>query len=371
MIIAINAARFSDTHANNFIDDYFIRIAPEYPSHQFVFITTTAIADQHLVTAKNITQVISSPKGKNIFMWKFWLNFTLPRLVKKHKATLLINTTGCCSLQTKVPQHLFISDLSYLNFPHFSSRKVMYFFKKNIPVFCKKATTILAPSNFIKQQILKQLLVEEKNIQLFHIPVNEIYRPLSWQEKEIIKTTYTEGTEYFLFSGEINSHNNLINLLKAFTFFKTRQKSNMQLVITSNNVSPNNAFIQSFKTYKFRNEVQLLMDLPERELTAITGAAYAFVYPSLYDGTGMYVLQAMQCEVPVVTCDAGALQEQAGDAALYANEANFEDIANKMMLLFKDESKRAALINKGIQLVADYELKTNNTYWSSIFKTND
>ena len=371
MIIAINAVRFTNKHCNSFTDDYFIKIATEYSSHQFIFITTNAIDEQHLFRAKNITQIISSPKGNNIFMWKFWLNFTLPRIVKKHKATLIINTTGCCSLQTNVQQHLFISDLSYFNFPHLSSRKELFFPKNNMPAFCKKANTILAPSNFIKQQILKQFLVDEKKIQLFHIHINEIYRPLSWHEKEIIKTKYTEGTEYFLFSGEINSRNNLINLLKAFTFFKTRQKSNMQLVITSNNVSPSNAFIQSFKSYKFRNEVQLLIDLPESEVTAITGAAYAFVYPSLYDGMGMHVLQAMQCEVPVVTCDAGALQEQAGDAALYANEANFEDIANKMMLLFKDESKRAALINKGIQLVADYELKTNNTYWSSIFKTND
>ena len=60
--------------------------------------------------------------------------------------------------------------------------------------------------------------------------IDEIFKPLDWEEKEIIREKYAEGKAYFLFSGDINRRSNLINLLKAFSFFKKRQKSNMMLL---------------------------------------------------------------------------------------------------------------------------------------------
>ena len=139
----------------------------------------------------------------------------------------------------------------------------------------------------------------------------------------------------------------------------------MQLIIAGKTLSENDPFIDSLKTYKYRKEVNVLMDLREKDLAKITAAAYAFVYPSLYAGMALQALQAMQCGVPVITSNTGALIETCGEAALYMDAENFEDIADKMMLMFKDENLRSGLINKGSLIVQQHN-KSNDRLWEGI-----
>jgi glycosyltransferase involved in cell wall biosynthesis len=113
----------------------------------------------------------------------------------------------------------------------------------------------------------------------------------------------------------------------------------------------------------------LLTLLPIEVLSKITAAAYAFVYPSLYEDFALNPLQAMRCEVPVVAGNAGALPELCGDAALYADCLHFEDLAEKMMLLFKDENKVKELVAAGrirsLQFSWD---KAADSLWQNILK---
>jgi glycosyltransferase involved in cell wall biosynthesis len=247
----------------------------------------------------------------------------------------------------------------------------MYFFKKNMHAFLHKADTIVTASDFLTKEIVQQYSIDGAKISTFHLTAGDLYQPVGWKEKEAIREKYAEGKEYFLFSGEIHPRNNLVNLLKAFSFFKKRQKSNMQLIITAKTVSPNDPFIENFKTYKYRKEVHLLMDLPEKDLAKITAAAYAFVYPSIHAGMAIFPLQALQCEVPVIAGNTGALREIAGDGAvLYADPSNFEDIADKMMLVFKDETKRTELINRArLRIQKNSALRMDDILWKSILKT--
>jgi glycosyltransferase involved in cell wall biosynthesis len=114
------------------------------------------------------------------------------------------------------------------------------------------------------------------------------------------------------------------------------------------------SFKNELKNYKYRNEVLLLENLTKEELAKTTAAAYAMVYPVLYEDLALPALQAMQCGVPLVISNTGALLSMCGDAALYADPANFTDIAENMMLVFKDEHKAAALVDAGKALVQQY-----------------
>ncbi|MEO7767211.1 MAG: glycosyltransferase family 1 protein [Ferruginibacter sp.] len=366
MTIVINSTHFIQFAGNHSLYDYFLQIAASRPEHQFIFITPSATNVQ-TIASKNSTHIISSPKANNTLMWKIWLNYKLPSIGKKYNADLLVNTGGVCSLRTTIPQWLFVSDLSFLNFPGFFSKKQRYFFKKNMPAFLKKAKYIGTASEFLKNEILQYYPGCADNVHILKIPINALYRPLGWKEKELVKEKYTGGKEYFLFSGQIHLRNNLVNLLKAFSIFKKRQKTNMWLIITSKAVTPNDSFLEIFKTYRYRAEVSLLLDLPEKDLSGITAAAYAFLYPSSYDGMARFPLQAMQCEVPVITTDTGALKEIIGDAALYTNGSAFEDIADKMMQVFKDESLRALLINRGKEVIDKRRKDTMNEFFGAAF----
>ena len=235
-----------------------------------------------------------------------------------------------------------------------------------MPLFVNKATTIVAASDHLAKEILQRFPVNEEKITAIPLVPSEQFKSMDWKEKEIIKEKYASGKEYFLFSGEIHQRSRLINLLKAFTFFKTRQKSNMQLIITAPAVSSDDAFMQNFNTYKYRKEVSILFDLAQTDLAKITAAAYAFVYPVVGDGTAIFPLQAMQCKVPVISTTDGALYTIAGDAALYANPDNFEDLANKMMLVFKDELARSELISSAGKMIEQNSSDNTNALWEKL-----
>jgi glycosyltransferase involved in cell wall biosynthesis len=112
---------------------------------------------------------------------------------------------------------------------------------------------------------------------------------------------------------------------------------------------------KALKTYKLRNEIKLLEHLAKEDLAKITAAAYALVYPVLYADLALPALQAMQCAVPVITADEAGLSSICGKAALYANPGDHEDIAEKMMLVFKDENKANELVKAGNELLQQYE----------------
>ncbi len=199
----------------------------------------------------------------------------------------------------------------------------------------------------------------------------EIFHPAGEVEKTATKNKYADGKEYFVYAGAIHPRKNLINLLKAFSVFKKRQQTNMKLILTGRLAWKYESFAANLKTYKYRNDVLTTGYVQEDELVKIIGAAYGLVYPSLLEGFGVPVLEAMQCDVPVITTAGSSMQEIAKDAALYADANSFADIADKMMLLYKDENLRKQLIEKGRQTARQYSWDhTADLLWKCIVKAS-
>ena len=121
----------------------------------------------------------------------------------------------------------------------------------------------------------------------------------------------------------------------------------MQLVIAGKAVKGFTQFGNDLKTFKFRNEVKWLEDLPAEELAEVMAAAYAVVYPVFVGNQHLVAMEALQCTVPVIVSAAVRLPELVTEAVLYADPNDFMDIADKMMLLFKDEDHRNQLIRNG------------------------
>lgn len=124
---------------------------------------------------------------------------------------------------------------------------------------------------------------------------------------------------------------------------------------------------EKLKTYKYRDDVVMLGYLPEEQLVRVTAAAYALVFPSFFEGFGVPVLEAMQAEVPVIASNAGSIPEVGGEAALYADPADPDAFAKQMLSLYKDETVRKNLIEKGKQQAAIFNWdKAANRFWQQI-----
>ena len=144
----------------------------------------------------------------------------------------------------------------------------------------------------------------------------------------------------------------------------------MKLVIAGRLDRKYESFKENLKSYKYRNDVLMTGFLEEGDLVKIMGSACGFVYPSLYESFGVPVLEAMRCDVPVITSANSAMQEITKDVALYADVNNHTDIAEKMMMLYKDENLRKELIQKGKQVAAEYNWdRTAVLLWQSILRT--
>jgi glycosyltransferase involved in cell wall biosynthesis len=129
------------------------------------------------------------------------------------------------------------------------------------------------------------------------------------------------------------------------------------------------SFTKSLKSYKYRNDVVMAGYLEEEELVKVIGSAYALIYPSFFEGFGVPVLEAMRCEIPVITSANSAMQEIAKDAAFFANPDDYNDIADRMMRIYKDENLRNELIQKGKTIAQQYSWdKTATLLWQTIMK---
>jgi glycosyltransferase involved in cell wall biosynthesis len=319
---------------------------------------------------QNVQTQILEQKSSNPLLCKLWYHYKLPVLLKKIKASVLINADGACSLRTNIPQCLLVNDIDYLKHPEWYSKKFIHFIQSNTPVFLQKAKKVIVQTLTLKKELIGKYETIPAKIAVIYPGTNLLYQPIGDDKKLIIKEKYSGGKEYFLFHDQINQQTNLILLLKAFSFFKKRQKSNMQLIIIAKDAATDNPIITSLSTYKYRNDVVLLQLEDDTTIQAITAAAYAFISVPYQEHDFTRLLNVLQSSVPLIVSNTEKHTEILADAALYANPVSFEDIADKMMLLFKDEDKRHHIIEKGKLLVKDYQWNTSaQQLWETIITT--
>jgi glycosyltransferase involved in cell wall biosynthesis len=292
----------------------------------------------------------------------------VPLVLKKIRADVFLSPDGFCSLTTRVPQCLVVHDLGFLHHPEGYKKSHRFFYKHYTPKFLKKAKAIATVSQFSKKDIMATYHTPETKIRVVYNGVKEVFQPTSFEAQAAVKERYTEEKEYFIYIGAIHPRKNLIRLLKAFSVFKKRQKSNMKLVLAGRLAWKNDAFLALLKTYKYRNDVVLLNYIEdEGELASLVAAAYALVYPSLFEGFGVPVAEAMRCGVPVLTSKDSAMQEISEGAALYFDPTNIADMAEALMRVYKDETERSQLIELGNRVVQKYTWQhTADALWHCI-----
>ncbi|MEO6637042.1 MAG: glycosyltransferase, partial [Ginsengibacter sp.] len=330
MNIAVDArclVKDGQDESADFIFEIFSKITALHKEHTFIFIFEKPIPS--FVFTGNVVPVIQTPTVNSSATYHIWYNIKLPLLLKKYKADVFVGTDGFCSLTTRVPQCLVLSDLSFLQFPLFTPKKRLAISKKFTRRFVKKATTIVTGSVYVKNEIINHYKSSPDKIQVIYPVVNEGPKPLSVDERESVKAKAADGNEYFVYAGLIHPSKNLMNLLKAFSAFKKRQKSSMRLVIVSALPAQYDELIASLQLFKFKSDVILLTEQPAIEVSRVIASAYAMIYVPFVENTPIALLTAMKAGTPIVTSSNEALREVCDDAALYAHPENFKEIAVK------------------------------------------
>lgn len=344
------------------------RMVRKHPEHEFIFFFDRPY-DKSFVFGPNVTPVVVSPQARHPILFYIWFEWQLPRLLHKYKADVFLSPDGYLSLGAKVPTCLVIHDLAFEHYPeHFQGSHKLYW-RHYSPRFAEKARRIATVSSYSKQDICEQYNIPSDKIEVVYNGAHDEYKPLAWKEREAVKEKYADGCEYFVFAGALHPRKNIVNLLKAFIAFKKRQRSNMKLVIVGRLAWKYEEVLEMQQDMPFKDDVKWVGYMNVDELSKVIGGAYALVYPSLFEGFGIPILEALQCNVPAIVSNTSAMPEVVGDAGLLVDPKNVDDIAEKMQQLYKDENLRAKLISNAKEQVKKFSWdQSADRLWDCLMK---
>jgi len=220
---------------------------------------------------------------------------------------------------------------------------------------------IITVSNFSKREILKYTKVKKEKIKVIYnaIDLNFFKKTLNEERITQIKNKLKLPEKYFLFVGNLKSHKNLINILKAFEIFQKDFKDYSLVIVGSGK-----NLIHSFDVKEFlksrkelSKKINLLSYVATIDLPIIYQLAKALVFPSLYEGFGYPPLEAMSVDCPVVTSNLASLPEICKDAAYYVDPYNIEQIYFGMKEIIENENLEKSLIEKGRIRVKSFSIK--------------
>lgn len=365
MRVGINLGGFlyKDKGWQNMVEMLFQHMAKNWPQHQFVFITDTI--GENIDKFNNISAIVLPNTSKNGLVVKFWLDYKLPSFLKKNKIDLLINPDGVCSLSVKIPQILLVKDLRFLQ-PKPKANGYAFVLKR-FKSSLEKAKAVVVFNHSTLEIILEKYAPFEGKIISTNYFADSFFQPIDWRKKESVKNELSAGNEYFLYSMDDSSIDPLV-ILKAFSLFKKRQQSNMQLLMVGKITEATNFLSTKMTTYKYRNDVKILGTLPKSETANLLAASYCVLYFSNIE-LELPFLNVMQIGVPIIVLTTDLVPKARSAAILYADANNAEAIAEQMKTIYKDENLRNRMVVAGLGIAESNAIeKTANETWSAIAK---
>ncbi len=338
----------------------FKRVVEQMPEHEFYFLFDRPYDDE-FIFAKNVKPIVVSPPARHPFLWYWWFEKSVPKILKEHQIDLFISPDGFCSLSTDIPQIITIHDLGFEHFPLHTPFLVRNYYKHFTPKYCEKADKILAVSQFTKNDIIKKYKIDEKKIDVVYNGFeNSQWSMVNGQfnnKKKLSDIDYrlSTKTSYFLFVGAVHPRKNVLGLLKAFEHFKNTYSHSHKLVIVGRKAWMNTELENFFQQMNYKKDVIWIEDIERNNLLELVQHAFALVYPSLFEGFGIPVIEAMSSGIPVITSNVSSLPEVAGNAAILVNPNNTDDISDAMNLLITNKNLRNELITKGLIRAKDFD----------------
>lgn len=246
-----------------------------------------------------------------------------------------------------------IHGLEYEYLPGYYRFPQKLYLNKSTEYAVKHADRLIAVSNWTKTQLIKRLGADPKKIFVIHEGVsNRIIKAKTSQFKpeyrRQIRHKYNLPQDYILFVGTIQPRKNLVRLIKAFSSITFPE---CDLVIAG---KPGWMYEPIVAEAKKNRRVHLIGRVADADLAAVYKLAKLFVWPSLMEGFGLPILEAMTLGIPVIASDRGALPEVAGDAALLVDPTRTADLTKAIKLCLENEDLRQGLIEKGFRRAAKF-----------------
>lgn len=288
---------------------------------------------------------------KNFCSWwvdRKWKNFGKYKEELLGGIDILHSTAFTMPLVSKPKTVVTIHDLSCFIYPQYHTEANCEFVTRNVHQAARQASFIIAISESTKREIVRFLHVPEEKIRVVYLAAGDIFHQKCPSDTvATIKNKYKINKRYFLSVGSMEPRKNFGRALIAFKALIEMKKVDYKFVITGGKGWKNEAFYNLIRKLDIDEHLVFTGYVPEEDLPALYQGADVFVYPSLYEGFGLPVLEAMASGIPVITSNTSSLPEVAGDAALLVNPMEVFEIYEAMEGLATKPELREELRDKG------------------------
>jgi glycosyltransferase involved in cell wall biosynthesis len=253
----------------------------------------------------------------------------------------------------RVPTVLTVHDLIFRLFPEHHKRLNYWYLNAAMPLYCSRASAIIAVSEATKRDLMMLYGLDPDKITVVHEAAASHFARIPPARVEEVRARYHLPDRYLLHVGTIEPRKNLNRLLEAVHRLREAGED-IHMVVVGSKGWLFEGFFQALEELDLGDAVTLPGYVPDADLPAIYSGARLVAVPSLYEGFGLPVLEAMACGVSVVCSHASSLPEVGGDAARYFDPTDIAAMADAIMAVWRDETLREDMRRRGLARAAQF-----------------
>jgi glycosyltransferase involved in cell wall biosynthesis len=246
-----------------------------------------------------------------------------------------------------------VYDLSFVHYPQVLSVARRLYLRLLTGVTCQRARRVLAISHSTARDLTTSLGIPANKIDVAACGYNtERFKPLTAQQVKEFKQVKNLPEQFWLFVGTLEPRKNLVTLLNAYAALPTGER--LPLILGGGKGWLYDDIFDTIKRHRLEDHVILPGFIPSEELPLWYNSAQVFIYPSVFEGFGLPVLEAMACGTPVIVSDASSLPEVAGNAGLCVLPHDIDAWTNALRRALNDAEWRLQAREKGLYEAARY-----------------
>lgn len=283
-----------------------------------------------------------------------WEQTGLPFLVAKYKLNILHSAHYTSPIVKKCYSVVTFHDMISFIYPGVHTFVKRHFFKKMIQLSVKYADAIVSVSESTKGDIIRYLKISQSKIHVTLEAANQSFRPLAGDVIEPVCLKYgLKPGQFVLFVGTLEPRKNVPALLRAYRGLLERGYKQKLAIVGRRGWMYDDIFT-AVKNLELGNDVVFTGYVHEGELPHLYNGASMFVYPSLYEGFGLPVLEAMACGTPVVTSNISSMPEIVGSAGVVVNPYDVDELLHAMEAVVVDKELAKRLRKRGLERAREF-----------------